>query len=84
MIVRIKEAANLTGLTQRELRTGAKQGKYPFFRPGKGGEKAPYMFDIELLTEVIRNECLNNAEKQKELIKQEAEEYPFRSYRINN
>lgn len=81
MIVGIKKAAEITGLSEWELRIGAKQGKYPFYRPGSGKANAPYKFDIDLLVEVIKKECIKNAEEQKELIKQE-ELYDFSNIRI--
>ena len=76
MIVGIKKAAELTGLSEWELRTGAKKGKYPFYRPGSGKANAPYMFDVDLLVEAIKN-----AEEQKELIEQE-EMYSFKNMKI--
>lgn len=46
-IIGIKEAAELTGLSQWELRQGAKQGKYPCLRVGSKNGKL--LFNIELL-----------------------------------
>lgn len=81
MIVGIKKAAELIGLSEWELRTGAKKGKYPFYRPGSGKANAPYMFDVDLLVEAIKKECIKNAEEQKELIEQE-EMYSFKNMKI--
>ena len=54
-LLTVKEASAITGLTECELRLGAKQGRYPFIRTGKGGAKAPYLFDIDLLNKAIKN-----------------------------
>jgi hypothetical protein len=46
-IVGIKAAAEITGLSQWELRQGAKLGKYPCLRVGSKNGKI--LFNVELL-----------------------------------
>ena len=48
MLVNIKEAARLTGLSEYELRTGAIQGRYPYYKAG-----AKRMFDVEALQHLL-------------------------------
>jgi len=48
----IKAAAEATGLSIWELRTGAKAGKYPSMRVGLGAGKI--LFDIDMLNEHIK------------------------------
>lgn len=50
-VVGIKEASKIFGLSQWELRQGAKKGKYPAFRVG--GKKGKLMFNVKLLKERI-------------------------------
>lgn len=50
--VGVREAAEIIGLSQWELRTGAKAGKYPSIRVGDA-EKGKIVFDIELLEKHI-------------------------------
>lgn len=64
-LLTVKEASNLTGLTEHELRLGAQQGRYPYIRPGKGGAKAPYLFDIDLLNKAIKNLMEQNMKEAK-------------------
>ena len=65
-LLTVKEASAITGLTECELRLGAKQGRYPFIRTGKGGAKAPYLFDIDLLNKAIKNLMEQNMKDAKE------------------
>lgn len=48
----LKEASKVTGLSEWELSTGAKSGKYPAFRIG--GERGRWAFDLDMLEERIR------------------------------
>lgn len=59
-IVGVKEASEHTGLSQWELRLGAKQGKYPCLRVGcKNGK---ILFNIDLLTRRIDSIMEQNLE----------------------
>ncbi len=54
----LKEAAIATGLSEYELRTGAKSGRYPAYRAG--GPNGKFLFDVELLEESITRLMLEN------------------------
>ena len=64
-LLTVKEAAAITGLKECELRLGAKQGRYPYIRTGKGGAKAPYLFDIDLLNKAIKHLAEENMKEAK-------------------
>lgn len=53
--VLLKEAARTTGLSEWELRTGAKSGKYPHFKVGNR-----YVFDIDMLEQHINQMMKDN------------------------
>lgn len=57
--VGVKEAAEITGLSQHELRQGVKSGKYPFSRTGKTSN-GKILFDIDFLLKHIEQMMLNN------------------------
>lgn len=48
----LKQAANETGLSEWELSTGARSGKYPAMRVGS--TRGRWIFDLDLLKERIR------------------------------
>lgn len=58
-MVTINEAAEITGLSKRELRTGILSGKYPAMRVG--GRHGKFLLDIDLLneriTELMKENC---------------------------
>ncbi|MDR0326568.1 MAG: hypothetical protein LBI19_10820 [Oscillospiraceae bacterium] len=54
----IKQAAEHTGLSIWELRTGALSGKYPAMRIG--GPRGKFWFDLDLLDEAIERLMLEN------------------------
>jgi hypothetical protein len=54
----LKEAASATGLTEWELRQGAKSGKYPAMRAG--GSNGKLLFDVELLEQAIIQHMMAN------------------------
>lgn len=58
-MVTINQAAEITGLSRRELRTGVLSGKYPAMRVG--GEHGKFLLDIDLLngriTELMKENC---------------------------
>lgn len=56
--VGVKEAAELTGLSEWELRTGCKSGRYPHFRVG--GKQGRIIFDVDLLEQHIEKLMLEN------------------------
>jgi len=56
--VGIKKAAEITGLSCIELRTGANSGKYPSYRVG--GPRGRIVFDLELLEDHIKKLMLEN------------------------
>ncbi|WP_337937790.1 hypothetical protein [Anaerotignum faecicola] len=59
-LLTIKEAATATGLKECELRLGAKQGRYPYIRSGRGGRNAPYFFELGLLEKAIEEQAQQN------------------------
>ena len=56
-----KQAAIATGLSEHELGRGARAGIYPCVRIGLGRGK--YLFDIDLLNEVLTERALANIKK---------------------
>jgi len=55
----LKQAAEHTGLSVWELRTGALSGKYPYMRIG--GERGKFWFDFDLLDEAIERRMMENS-----------------------
>lgn len=55
----MKEAAEDLGLTEYQLRRRAKEHRIPFLMSGKR-----YIFDVELCTEFLKNEALNNVNQE--------------------
>lgn len=62
--VGVKEASEITGLSEWELRTGAKSKKYPFYRVG--GKNGRIIFDVDLLEEHIKKLMMDNLEQDNE------------------
>lgn len=62
--VNIRLAAELTGLSQHEIRRGALSGRYPSMRIG--GERGRLIFDIEILNEHIIKIMLNNLKQEEQ------------------
>jgi hypothetical protein len=60
----LKNAAELIGLTEWELRTGALSGKYPMMRIG--GAHGRMIFDIDLLNERIGELMQENIQEEVE------------------
>lgn len=56
--VLLKEAAELTGLSEWELSSGARSGRYPVLRVGSGRGK--FVYDIDLLEKRINELMLQN------------------------
>lgn len=57
--VGIKAAAEATGLSQWELRQGARSGRYPHIRVGDS-EHGRIIFDLDLLEEHIKLQMMQN------------------------
>lgn len=55
----IKETSKITGLSEFELRNGAKSGKYPHYRIGNS-KTGRIIFDIDLLEEHIKKMMLES------------------------
>lgn len=60
--VTIKEAAEITGLTEYCIRLGCKQGRYPHIRIGLG--KGKILIDIALLERYLEQEAMDNVKPQ--------------------
>ena len=58
--VTILQAVELTGLSEYALRTGIKQGKYPYIRVGLGNGKI--LIDIDLLEQYLQQEAISNTQ----------------------
>ena len=58
IIVGVKRAAAITGLSEWELRLGARTGKYPYLRVGS--KRGKILFNIELLNERINQIMMEN------------------------
>ncbi len=69
----LKEAAKTIGLTETALRTGIKQGKYPYIRVGRG--RGRLFVDVDLLEETLKREALQNAEQSKHLYNEYQKEH---------
>lgn len=61
--VKIKEAAEITGLSPWELRQGCISGKYPHIRVGNS-RSGKIIFDLDLLEERIKDLMLQNIHKE--------------------
>ncbi|WHH60419.1 hypothetical protein [Petroclostridium sp. X23] len=63
--VLMKEAAKVTGLSEWELRTGAKAGRYPHMKVGNR-----YIFDLDILEAHIKRmieDSINPQESQENI-----------------
>ena len=59
----IKAASEATGLSEWELRMGARAGKYPHIRIGES-EHGKLIFDLDILEEFIKGRMLQNVKLQ--------------------
>ncbi len=66
----LKQASEVTGLSQWELRTGAKSGKYPHLRVGNSST-GKLVFDLDILEAHIK-QMIEGSVKQQD---REAVEY---------
>ena len=57
--VNVKTASELTGLTEYELRRGAKAGKYPHILIGHDGQRRKILFDMALLEKCLTDQALS-------------------------
>ena len=55
MLINTKQAAELTGLSEYELRYGFKRGLYPALEIGRGSRRKSLRWDPDLLQQVIRD-----------------------------
>lgn len=64
-----KEVAELTGLSEYELRLGAKQGRYPVIMLGSPDSKSRRMrWNLEALQEAIEKQMLETLEERKKMM----------------
>ena len=63
MLVNTKKAAELTGLSQYELRSGFRQGRYPAIVIGSGDERKTLRWNVELLQQVLFQDCMKTDNK---------------------
>ena len=54
MLINTKQAAELTGLSEYELRYGFKRGLYPALEVGRGSRRKSLRWDPEVLQQAIR------------------------------
>ena len=59
--VNTKLAAHETGLTEYELRTGFKQGRYPALEIGRGNRRRSLRWDLDVLQETLRRQMTEQA-----------------------
>lgn len=55
MLICTKKAAELTGLSEYELRYGFKQGLYPALEVGRGIRRKSLRWDPEILQQALRD-----------------------------
>lgn len=55
MLVCTKKAAELTGLSELELRNGFKRGLYPALEVGRGNRRKSLRWDPDILQQAIRD-----------------------------
>lgn len=55
MLIHTKQAAELTGLSEYELRHGFKQGLYPALEIGRGSRRKSLRWDPDILQQAIRD-----------------------------
>ena len=55
MLICTKKAAELTGLSEYELRYGFKQGLYPALEVGRGSRRKSLRWDPDILQQSIRD-----------------------------
>ena len=67
MLICTKKAAELTGLSEYELRYGFKQGLYPALEVGRGSRRKSLRWDPEVLQQAIRDAmCTRKAVSDKD------------------
>lgn len=55
MLINTKQAAELTGLSELELRNGFKRGLYPTLEIGRGRRRKSLRWDPDILQQAIRD-----------------------------
>lgn len=55
MLINTKQAAELTGLSELELRNGFKRGLYPVLEIGRGSRRKSLRWDPDILQQAIRD-----------------------------
>lgn len=55
MLICTKKAAELTGLSELELRNGFKRGLYPALEIGRGSRRKALRWDPDILQQAIRD-----------------------------
>ena len=55
MLICTKKAAELTGLSELELRSGFRRGLYPALEIGRGSRRKPLRWDPDFLRQAIRD-----------------------------
>ncbi|MBP3428563.1 MAG: hypothetical protein J6M47_09925 [Clostridia bacterium] len=56
MFVTTKAAAQATGLSEFELRSGFKQGRYPALEVGRGDRRRCLRWDLDVLQQALRQQ----------------------------
>ena len=55
MLICTKKAAELTGLSELELRSGFRRGLYPALEIGRGSRRKSLRWDLDFLRQAIRD-----------------------------
>lgn len=71
--ITLKQAAQLTGISEWSLRAGIKQGRYPYIKVGIG--RGRIFVDIELLEQALAAEAQANQQRQAELFEEYQKEH---------
>ena len=61
MFVTTKRAAQVTGISEYELRSGFKEGRYPALEIGRGDRRRTLRWDLETLQEALKRRMLQSA-----------------------
>ena len=67
-LVSTENAAKATGISVFELTRGYKEGRYPAIMIGKGGRGSKLRWDLDVLTNVIQQELLQNQQHLKAIV----------------
>ncbi len=62
--VNTRTAAQSIGISEYELRTGYKQGRYPALEIGRGSRRRSLRWDIDLLRKTLEDRMLSERDRR--------------------